>query len=503
VVKLSHYLLLALVLAIALIALNWVGYDGSDDHSYAVAAENWVNHFPYVGHDHWELRHTIVIPVALSLKLLGPSEFALAFPNVLYFLGFIAVNFCFLRRFINPAFAACVALLLAATPEFVVQATYINIDIAEMFFVSLSFWLFVYSRETPQQPSLFVWAGVAAGFAFLTRETSVALILFYGLCFLFFPAAPRSRYVLMAAGFLAVIGLEIVYLGAMTGDIFYRYRIDVTHDVVDRAREVARVASAGAALDKEGNLSVSVWLDPILMLFVSQKYGLLFYFAIPTAAWACLRGTIPQEHSAIKLLAILALSWILFISLSFPILYLVPRYFIVSAWAGVIVMAYACWRAYLAKAYLRSLVIIAALLVVNGLSLYLENTDPRFAEHALVRYLAAHPGTIHTDPDTANRADLLLQFAGMSGRVSSEPPQAGDIVAYSPLNLDHCWIASCKFDMTLYGNKSGWIELEKIAPKPRRLGAMLRAVKADKVVPPQIIQKIEAPVPGIVIYRVP
>ena len=460
--------------------------------------------FRSVGTDHWELRHTIVLPVALSLKLFGQNEFALALPNVLFFLGLIAVNHHYVRRYLNADLANLVSLLLACTPAFVVQATYINIDVVELFFVSLSFWLFVAARESAERPSLLVWSGVVAGLAFMARETTLALILFYGVCFLVRPGIPRSRYFLMILGFLVPIGLEIIYLGAMTGDLFYRYRLDNTHGLVDRVGEVNRVASSGLSLDEAGILSVNVWLDPILALFVSQKYGLLYYIAIPAAFWIWFtKRAEPLKRPAILLAAGLMATWILFISLSFPILYLAPRYHTVSAWAAVLITAYACQIAYRAKVRFLPIAGIVALVAVNGLSFYLENTTPRFAEYALVHYVKEHPGEVLTDPNTARRASVLLDFAGLTQRVQTRPATHGDVVVYSPLNVEFCSYSRCNFDAKLYQQKSSWIEIDRIEPRPRRIGALLRMLGLDKYIPAQIMMKIEVPVPGIVIYRLP
>lgn len=498
----NGWLFAAFALAAVLVAVNWVGYDGADDRSYAVAAEAWLRHFPVVGTDHWATRHTVVLPVALSLALFGQKEFALALPSVLFFAGFLWLNFHFARRFLGERAATVLVMLLAATPAFVVQATYINNDIVEAFFASLSFWLFMAGTENGRATTL-LGAGAAAGLSFLTRETSAVLPIFYGACFLLDVRPARKNYLYLALGFVGVVGAEMIYFGAMTGDFLYRYRMDASHDTVNRVQEFHVKAKTGNALDRQGNLSVSVWADPFLMLFASQKFGLLFYLAIPAAILAFRNNTMPLvERSTVRRVARLALLWILFISLAFKILYLVPRYYVVPAWAGVLVIAYAFHQLSRTKYRRAAIMAIVALLVVNVLSLYLENTNPRFAERATIAWLNAHPGTaVQVDPDMARRSDLLLQFAGVGTRVRTGPPQAGQLFVFSPRNQELCKQQGlCK--RGAYLPQPGWLQVDAVKGKPRAIGSILRALHVARFIPPQILQKIESPAPGIVIYRV-
>jgi 4-amino-4-deoxy-L-arabinose transferase-like glycosyltransferase len=467
-----------------------------------LAAEAWLRHFPVVGTDHWATRHTVVLPVALSLAVFGQREFALALPSVLFFAGFLWLNFHFARRFLGERAAVILVMLLAATPEFIVQATYINNDIVEAFFASLSFWLFMAGTENGRASTI-LGAGAAAGLSFLTRETSAVLPIFYGACFLLDPRPSRKSYIYLALGFVGVVGAEMIYFGAMTGDFLYRYRMDASHDTVSRVQELRLKAKTGATLDRQGNLSVNVWADPFLMLFASQKFGLLFYLAIPAAIYAFRNRIMPPlERSTIRRVARLALLWILFISLAFKILYLVPRYYAVPAWASVLVIAYAFHQFSLTRHRRAAIAVLVAFLAVNALSFYLENTNPRFAERAMIAWLDAHPGTtVQIDPDMARRSDLLLQFAGVGARVRTGPPQTGQLFVFSPRNQELCKQQGlCK--RGAYLPQPGWQQVDFVRGKPRAIGGVLRALHAARFIPPQILQKIESPAPGIVIYRV-
>ena len=504
-VRRSHaigWLFLALGAAAVLAAIHFVGYDGADDRSYALGAEAWLNHFPAVGSDHWATRHTVVLPVAASLALLGHSVFALALPSLLFFAGIIAVNFAYARRHLGDGIASVFALLLAATPAFVVQATYINNDIVEVFFASLSFWLFLEARESGRRSTLF-WSGFAAGLSFLTRETSLVLVLFFAASALIDRHPARRDYLVLALGFALPVLIEMVYFGAMTGDLLYRYRLDAGHDAVSRTGEVQLMARTGAALDRQGNLSVGVLADPFLMLFVSQKFAVLFWLAIPAAIWAWRNKAASHLRTAvINRVSRLALAWIAFLSLAFPILYLVPRYYAVPAWAGVVILAYTIHFAFKSGHRVVAIGLTALLLAGNALSLYLENTKPRFAEMALTDWLHAHPAArVTVDPDLARRADLLLRYGDEEGRIAAGVPRQGSLYVYSPRNLALCRsTGGCKEAGYVPGR--AWQRLDAITGTPRAIGTVLRAIGVAPHLPPEILAKMESPAPGIVIYKV-
>lgn len=495
------FLFAAFAIAIILMAMNWVGYDGADDLSYAQSAQAWLNHFPTLGTNHWALRYTIVLPVAASLWLLGQHEFALCLPNVIFFLGFIYVNHHFATRIFGVRTGAILALLLALTPSFLVQATYINLDLVEAFFVSLSFWLFLRCATGPRQHWMAFWSGVTAGLAVMTRETSIVLLAVFALNFLFSPSRARKLYIWLGLGFLLVIFAEFAFFGVMSGDILYRFRLDAHHDAVNRALSLQQTQARGQVLDKEGGLSVNVALDPILALFASQKFGLLFYIALPLGIWLNrLRGLSATERQSVRLVSLLAVSWILFISLASSILYVVPRYFIVPAWACLVLIAYGCHKLLEARRGAMVMLAIGGLLAVNAISLYVENTNPRYAERVLVQYLRTHPGQIvHTDPDTDRRASLLASFSGVADRVSMDPVKAGDIYFYNERKLTP---GSGVQSPESYRPKPGWPIVGRIQEQPRLAGKMLRAVHLDSVIPPQVFEKIERPSPTLVIYRV-
>src|SRR5262245_50561757 len=366
-------LIIVVLIGILMLAFAWVGYVGSDDHSYARGALGWLERFPhpYVGDDHWTLRHPVVVPIALSLALFGHKELSLGLPSALFFLLFLIINYSYVQRFFGAGIAMLSGIMLATTPLFAVQATFPQDVIIQVLAVSSSFWLF-YSASRIHAPGWLLFAaGSAAALGWLTLEPTAGLFFFYGILFLLGFGLPRRYYWIMAVAFLLIVGVEVGYFAALTGDPLYRYRIDLHHDVIDRGGDVALANRLGSVFDIEGNLSVNVLLQPVIALLLNQEFGLLCWLVIPASIWIWQsKDRISMEQrNLLLLLGGLGVVWILFVSLNAAVLWIVPRYYSVATWAAVIIVAYAvgCLSARQSKA---AMFVGAAWLFTNLLCVY-------------------------------------------------------------------------------------------------------------------------------------
>jgi 4-amino-4-deoxy-L-arabinose transferase-like glycosyltransferase len=493
-------------LVAAIVSWRWVGYQGGDDHYYAEAALAWLNDFPALGTSHWSLRYPLVLPIALSVLVFGKSTFAIGLVSLAYYLGILAVDYYFVRRWFGWKTAFIAGLIAALLPAMPVQATYADCDMAEIFFVMSSFWFFLLGCRGRHKTTSLLASGALAGMAFLTRETTVALLLFYAVLFLFRPGMARVRYVIMALGFIAVVGAEMTYFAAMTGNPLYRQAISAHHDQVDRERQIEATQKSGNIIDGEGVLSVNKYLDPLLILLVSQKFGLLFYLAIPAAISACFGRWLGGWQRAVAGYAgLLALVWFLFFSLGTGILYLVPRYFMMAALAASIPLAVATSHM-LRRRPLPTVLLGAAFLASSLGLLYLENTHPLYAEELLADYVGKSSQTVYTDPKTYGRATFLLDIRGLGDRVAYSPPPPGAVVAIRPGMVEACRLSlHCPKPeaMAPFEVKPDWTLLEHQDGSIRALGKLLRLMGADRLIPTQIMQKIDGSTIGIAIYRTP
>ena len=482
------------VLALAL-ALGWVGYLGSDDGAYAGGASRWISDFPYLGQNHWELRHPTVLPVALSFLLFGVSEATLVLPTVLYAAATALATYGFVTRCAGRGAGLLAAILLLATPLFAVTASYANPDIPELLFVILSLWAFSAAIDRPNPHGLLFAAGLAAGLAWLTRETSAGLVLSYGLLFLAGHGVKRAGYFTIGAGFLVVWGTELALLWAATGDPLYRLKIDLAHDEVLRA-------ATGGQLDFAGNLTVHPLLNPFLVLLANQEFGLLYWLAAPAAVWLCL----PRRQSAAVLglarrVATVGVVWFAFIAISAGVLYLVPRYFSVTTWAASTLLA--VWLAR-AVAPVRPLVagaLLAAVLAVDALCLYVENKELFFPERALVEFARRSDQPVYTDPRTLQRADFLLQNAGVRDRVRDEPPPPGAQFLAVPANAARGRGGNRIFNPADYAPGPDWTPVWTADPGRKWSGVALESLGLGRFVPAGVLRRLDRPNPPVVVYR--
>ena len=496
------------VLGLGILAWRWVGYQGHDDASYAAAALDWANNFPALGSNHWALRYPLVLPIAGVIAVSGPSVWALASVNLLAYGAFLLVGYLAVRHWFGWVAAALLTAIGVLLPQFPVQATYANPDLLEMAFAAGSFWALMLARERGGAARWMLLCGALAGFGFLTRETTLALLVLYGLLFLFRPAMPRWRYLLAGLAFLLVVGAQMGYFAARTGDPLYRTRISATHDRVDRAAKTAEAAEAGRALDSEGVLATNPVVAPLAALFASQKYGLLFFLAVP--AYAVLRfgryGT-ARQRSVLGCAALGALVAFLFVALNASLLYVVPRYFMVPAALGAVPVAVlgAWWLA--AGGWRRGVAALAALAFAGtslGL-LYLENTRPMLAEERLVEFAASASQPIHVDPETARRMRYLLLVRGVQDRVTSGPPGPGALVGAKGSVVEACVRNSgcvLREQMLPFVPGAGWTEVARQEPPRRIIAGLLWRLGAERFVPADILRKIEQPGAEVRLYRV-
>jgi len=496
------------ILAAAILWWRWVGYQGHDDAYYASAALDWVQNFPAVGMDHWALRYPLVVPTAGVIALFGPSVWALAAVNVVAYSAFLLVTYLAVRHWFGWLAAALVTLIGIVLPQFPVQATYANPDLLEMALVVASFWTLMLARERDGPPGLLLLCGVLAGLGFLTRETTLSLVLLYGLLFLFRPAMPRWRYLLVGLGFAVMVGAQMGYLAVRTGDPLHRVHLSATHDQVDRGAKQAAAASEGRALDSEGVLATSPVVAPLAAIFISQKYGLLFFLAIP--AYAVLRTgrwLTAAQRSVVDCAALGALVAFLFVAVNGTILYVVPRYFMVPAALAAVPVAVLGARWLGAGGLVRAAAVLLGLgFVVTSFGLlYLENTRPLLAEERLVKAVAASDGTVHVNPETAGRLQYLLLTQGLQGRVTSSPPAPGDLVMAVDGVVQACVRSSgcpaCE-RMVPFMPGPGWTELARYEPPRRAIAGVLRSLGLERVIPADILHKVEQPGVDAVIYRV-
>jgi 4-amino-4-deoxy-L-arabinose transferase-like glycosyltransferase len=120
-------------LATLLWVLTFVGYTSSDDGGYLDGARGWLHHFPFVGKIWWHVRLPTVLPIAISIGLLGEGDVSLVLPSLLYEIGIVVLAFAFLDRMAGRVPAIAAALLLLTLPINVMQSSIAGADLPMVF----------------------------------------------------------------------------------------------------------------------------------------------------------------------------------------------------------------------------------------------------------------------------------------------------------------------------------------------------------------------------------
>lgn len=485
----ARNILALLVLAGLILRFAWVGYLGSDDVFYADGARGWLAHFPgYVGDTHWSLRHTFVLPLALSFKLFGETEFALSLISVLYFLALLIATYAISATQFGPRIAFAIGLALATTPVFAIWSTIATPDIAETFFVVASLWLFFRASQN-NDSLLFFAAGLIAGFAWLTRETALMVVIFYGILFIAGYRVPRSRYLIIGLGFLLPVLSEMIYFWVQTGDPLYRLWVDM-----DQGRSRGATQHGGT-----GNLEINRWLNPWLAVLVNQNFALLYFFLIFPLIWLGKQAKLKQLSPWLLLMGLLVVVSFLTIAYIIPVRKL-PRYFEVSTYGAVVVtvawLGLHIWR----RNKMLASALYAALLLTNLLAIYLDNRQPLFGERALVTWVESHRTPIYTDPATYDLAQFLLNAHSLTGLVHSTPPPPGAYFFYNPKRVNTA--ADNPTYGQLYTPAPGWAIRETIGSQPKLIGLILAKVGAAGFFPDRIMRKLSNPTDPVVVYQV-
>ncbi|MFE9404416.1 glycosyltransferase family 39 protein [Streptomyces sp. NPDC006530] len=148
-------------------------------------------------------------PMALSVRLFGLGSWQILLPEVLMGVGTVAVLYAAVRRRFSAAAGLISGAVLALTPVAALMFRFNNPDALLAFLMTVTVYCVLRALEGARTRWL-VWAGVAIGFAFLTKTLQAFLILpplalLYAVCA---PTSVRRRLsqLTLATGVLVVSG---------------------------------------------------------------------------------------------------------------------------------------------------------------------------------------------------------------------------------------------------------------------------------------------------------
>lgn len=462
------WLLVLLVCAAAALWIGWIGFEASDDSLYWQGAMKVMTQPPFPGDNHWTTRFPLTLTFAAMLRAMGQGFAAFAVTAMIFYALLVAVTGAFAARIAGARAGWIAALLTATLPVIVSHATTVSVDLIEAAALILGIMLLGGARADRRGYLRGVAAGVAFGVAVLCRETSVLPLV--GLVPLFLLGRPVPRGVLIAVGVgvAIVLGGEALYQWALTGDPLRRYTIAFNHDDhIDRAANM------------EGNFLLWPPIDPLLVLLINDDFGLLFWIAgaaVGLEAW----GLVPREQrSRMVVLAAMAGAMFLLVAVLYGKLVLNPRYFTLPALTAVVIVA--IWVARLPAVW--RTVLLVAIVSSNLLLMGVGNAHPRWVMEAMVEASAAYPRElIAADPQTVRRALIPMLYAGREN-LRYAPARAGGLEIAA---ADHA--------------PAGRVIARYPSP-PTKVGAILRALRLEPLVPGAVARRMFAPSPEAVLVR--
>lgn len=484
-----------LIATAACLAFAWVGYLDSDDKNHLVGAFGWFHDPPYVARAHGELRHFIAIPIAICFKLFGVNEATIVLPNLAYFAAIVVLTYIYVTRFYERAVALLAVAFLVTLPIFAIRATVAYSDITELVFVAASIWLFYDGLGGEGRTAKLFLAGVAAGAAWLTRETTVSLLLLYFLLFLIGYRIERRFYWIMAGGFLAIVAVDALYMAWHTGNPLYRYWmvLDAQGGIQPRGAD-----SGDGFFDPNGNIRVLAGLDPLFVLLLNHEFALFYFFALPALWWAWRgKGLSRDEHQLARILLGLSVIWFLFVAVMLKNQH--PRYYSVTTYGAAILCALWFRRYVLPRARLFAVAGCAAVIGASLLGIYVDNKDALFGERALVEYVSTHGATLYTDPTSHRRARFLLELEGAADLVVSDrPPPDGALYYHNPNRVRESGNNGLQGTLV----KPGWEPVWHGSSGRKLSGRLIEVLGLRDLVPGAIYRKLNKPNQDVSVYRV-
>ena len=416
-----------LLLFLALLSMGWVGFIASDDDSYRGAARAWLDPaVSNIGQTHWSLRHTVTLPIAVSISLFGDNEFSLILPSLLSLsLLLCAVFFCVrLRLGRGNAFAAIIGVVLL--PIVVVEYTRVVAEIAEITYLISSLFILIFTHNTKFQLRGAILAGIALGLAAVSRETAIQLAVILGILMIRPVWITRKAIIICGLIAAAFVAAEMLWYTVELGDPLHRLNVDMNHG--DIGGGVDRFSDRGAGtLSREGNIQVHWALDPLLVIFANEEFGLFFWLGFALAYLVIFKQHLFDKivlNYVRVLLLISALSFLV-VSSAIPFLNLLPRYYMFSAIVNAVAIALAAPSLFM-HAPRRTGAVALLTLAISMAALTIENKNPIALERALVAHLAVNPDVyiVKSPPTLANNMITLSQWHNVGPdriRVSEAP----------------------------------------------------------------------------------
>lgn len=504
---------------------TFIGFEGfNDDSRYVQAAIGWLNGFPYVGETHWAIRHSLVISMAVSFAVFGVGQFAITIPSLLCYLGLQVVTFCAVRSAFSTTAAVFCVLMVAIIPISAVNADAVFVWPYELFLIVCSFFLFWFSGTRDRSVVYAVLAGVLAGLAFLTRETTGAYLCGLGILFLLGLGPDRKNYFLMAGGFLIVVGLDAAYFFFTAGDWLYRLRISSNHGIFTAAMHAETYvdpksldvklpfsnyelplqvkellererANSGDRYLEYALIDVGRALSPYLMLWVHYYFGLTYWLGTVGALYVnkIRHNLAASDYHRLLPVAILIIGVTWFLAGTYLLnLRPHPRYWAVSTFAAAVLGG--LWLAWIWSLGRRILAVITVGLVFIGHLFLVEMNDSSLVyARWLSDYVKEKQKVVHLPRDNWKSAEVYFTVIEDVGNLVKPLP---DPAAQRILVDD-----DAELPEPIANSPSAWCRIWEKKSRATWMGQLFDIVGVLKFIPAKFRQPLMVPEANLSIYE--
>jgi len=198
-----------------------------------------------------------------------------------------------------------------------------------------------------------------------------------------------------------------------------------------------------------------------------------------------------------RLWGFLGLIWVLTLSYVLIVLYVDPRYFSVTVYCALLIVA--LWLRTLRLQRI-SFGLIALLSLGDLLMIYLDNKSLMFGEKTLVAVARTSDEPIYTDPATFNGSKFLLKHIATGHSVVADLAPPGGLFFYnsSPARLEFYGDSVGKFQP-----RAIWTLLRSFNEEPKLSARILRASGLEAFLPTGVAQKLDPPLHHCSLYRLP
>jgi len=418
------HLALIVLWSMMLFAFVSVGHIASDDQLYIGAARDWLEITGYAPDNHWAVRHTVTLPIAISFALFGDGEWQSVLPSTLYALALASTVYLILNRYLGawPAILGSVALV--TTGLYSELGTIANADVTETLLLLLGLFLFYEGARHDGDVRRLSGAGLLLGLAFLTRETAAAVPVTLAALFVLGAYTERWRYFIVGGAFLVPVLVEAAYYTVIGEGPLHRFETVLTSAGTPRAT-VEGAVDAGT-----GNITNNRLLAPFAAMLANNEFMLVFWMGIAAGLSLWWKGTLRRgsEFGFVRLVLLAAVIWIPF-QFYFLGLRPLPRYLAFPLVAAVFLIG--PWLAHLLTSGRQTIaaLLLAALVGTNLFAIDMSNKAPRHPERLLARWALEYDEPIYADAEFIGRAGNFLIWAGVDGEVRPAPPPPGSLYA--------------------------------------------------------------------------